>query len=79
MVLNWQADFRTWSADRVERARLRARGARIFGYSRSLAHHLGDFATGESISLEQAKSAAEASLADIVKGMHGLKSSDRAF
>jgi hypothetical protein len=45
MVLNWQADFRTWSADRVERA----------------------------------KGAAEASLADIVKGMQDLKSSDRAF
>jgi hypothetical protein len=36
-------------------------------------------ATRESISLEQAKGAAEASLADIVKGMQGLKSSDRAF
>ena len=30
MVLNWQADFRTWTADRVERAYIvRARSARI--------------------------------------------------
>jgi hypothetical protein len=36
-------------------------------------------ATGESISLEQAKVAVEASLANIVnRAMQGLKSSDRA-
>jgi hypothetical protein len=84
MVLNWQAAFRTWPADRVERPYADDYELVVLEFSATRGHRLiiwgiytgrwfaDQVATGESISLEQAKGAAEASLADVVKGMQGL-------
>jgi hypothetical protein len=78
MVLNWQADFKTWSADRVERAYTDDYELVVLEFSATRGHRLiiwgiytgrwfvDQIATGESMTLDQAKVAAEATLADIV-------------
>ena len=78
MALNWQPDFKTWSADRVERAYTEDYELVVLEFSAAPCYRLiiwgiytgrwfaEQIATGESISLGQAKVAAEAALADII-------------
>jgi len=76
-VLNRQADFKTWSADRVERAYIDDYELVALEFSATRGHRLiiwgiytgpwfaDQIATSENMSLDQAKVAAEAALTRI--------------
>jgi hypothetical protein len=78
MALNWQPDFKTWSADRVERAYTEDCELVVLEFSTAPSYRLiiwsiytgrwfaEQVATGESMSLGQAKVDAEAALAGIM-------------
>ena len=78
MALNWQPDFKTWSADRVERAYTEDYELVVLEFSAAPSYRLiiwgiymgrwfaEQIATGESMSLGQAKVDAEATLARII-------------
>ena len=78
MALNWQPDFKTWSADRVERAYAEDYELVVLEFSTAPSYRLiiwgiytgrwfaEQIATGESMSLGQAKVDAEATLVGII-------------